>query len=262
MFEHSTSRFKVFCGHAVLALCLLLCQFGIGISGQDLGAERLFTHRIDGGLTVHTRGIGVDFQFGKYAGASKVRTVSLEIVSIKHEKEVKSYNPVYDQGRSYVYGKVNAFYAVRIGLGKRFVKTRKLRKGAVALGWRYAFGPVVGLVKPVYLEIGYPTIPYDYVVSERYDPEDHGIVNIYGRSSGLNGLLEMTVHPGGFAQLALDFEYGGEREVLRMISVGVNLDAYLVAAPIMAERFEQNSRLFFTLFAQWNMGRQRELGGS
>ena len=273
MFEHSASRFNLFAFRIFCVACLSLAQFvlcgTVGLAGlyaQDLdgelGKERLFTHRIDGGLTLHTRGMGANLQLGKYAGISKIRTLTIEWVSIKSEKEIKSYNPVYDQGKSYVYGKVNAFYAVRIGLGKRHINTRKMRNGAVALGWRYAFGPVIGLVKPVYLEIGYPSIPYDYVVSERYDPDKHGIENIYGRSSGLNGLLEMGVHPGGFGSVALDFEYGGRREMLRMISIGANLDFYPVAAPIMADRFEQNSRLFFTLFAQWNMGRQRELGGS
>ena len=258
MFKRSTFLSAQF---FIALLMPLACAFegGLGLSAQELAPELLFSHRIEGGLTLHTRGMGANLQFGKDAGARKIRTVLLDVVSVKHEKEIRSYNPVYDQGRSYVYGKVNAFYAVRIGLGTRHISTRKFRNGAVALGWHWSAGPVVGLVKPVYLEIGYPGIPYDYVVTERYDPDEHGIEDIYGRSSSLNGLLELTVHPGAFARCAIDFEYGSERDVVRMLSVGATLDFYPVAAPIMAERFEQNSHIFFTLFAHWNMGRQREL---
>ena len=148
------------------------------------------------GLSLHTRGTGGHIELGAYRGVGKVNTWSFEVVSMKHPKEVRSFNPVYDQGKSYVFGKVNSAYVARLGWGKRTVVTPKLRNGAVAIGWKYAFGPALGLVKPVYLEIGYPDIPYSYLLIERYDPAVHGTDDIYGRAGALNGILEMVPVPG------------------------------------------------------------------
>ena len=146
---------------------------------------------------------------------------------------------------------------VRLGWGKRTIATPKLRNGAVAIGWKYALGPSLSLTKPVYLEIGYPDIPYSYVLIERYDPAIHGTDDIYGRAGALNGILELTPQPGAFARVAVDFEYGSGREYLRTASVGVNLDAFLTPVEIMAASTGQNDRFFLTLFVHWSFGRQQ-----
>ena len=102
-------------------------------SGED-EPETVFTHRVETGLSLHTRGMGVHVERGTYRGVGKVRTWSFEIVSMKHPKEVRSFNPVYDQGKSYVFGKVNNAYIARLGWGNRTIATPKLRNGAVAIG--------------------------------------------------------------------------------------------------------------------------------
>ncbi len=244
-----------------MAIALLLCTAPV-VSGQEAGRggdkpETVFTHRWEMGMTLHTRGMGAHVELGTYRGVGKVSTWSLEVASMKHPKEVRSFNPVYEQAKSYVFGKVNAAYMARLGWGKRTIATPKLRNGAVAIGWKYAFGPCVALTKPVYLEIGYPDIPYSYVLIERYDPSIHGTDDIYGRAGALNGILEMRPQPGAFARVAIDFAYGGQREFLRTASVGANLDAFLTPVEIMAPSTGQNDRLFLTLFVHWSFGRQQ-----
>jgi hypothetical protein len=226
-------------------------------SASDDAPKTVFTHRYEAGLTLHTRGMGGILERGKYRGVGKVSTWSLELASMKHAKEVRSYNPVYEQAKSYVFGKVNSLYLLRLGWGKRTVATPKLRNGGVAVGWHFAFGGALGLTKPIYLEIGYPNIPYTYLLTERYDPEEHGTDDIYGRAGMLNGILELTPHIGGFVRAAADFEYGGEREVLRTLSIGAQLDAFPSRITIMADEFNQNDRFYLTLFVHWTVGRQK-----
>lgn len=248
-------------------LCTLLCVcaghlgFGQGLSDPSASEEEapktVFTHRLETGLTLHTRGMGVHLERGTYRGIGKVRTWSLEVVSMKHPKEVRSFNPVYDQGKSYVFGKVNSAYIARLGWGKRTVATPKLRSGAVAMGWKYAFGPALALSKPVYLVIGYPDIPYRYLLTERYDPDIHGTGDIYGRAGPLNGLLEVVPTPGAFARVAADFEYSGTQSSLRTLSIGLNLDVFATPVVIMAPQFDQNDAFFLTLFVHWSFGRQQ-----
>ncbi len=247
----------------LFALCLALPLSSAAQVGNDAGAgeeegpKTVFTHRFEAGLSLHTRGMGGVLQRGKYRGVGKVSTWTLELVSMKHAKEVRSFNPVYEQARSYVFGKVNALYLMRLGWGKRTVATPKLRNGGVSVGWHYSFGGVLGLTKPVYLEIGYPNIPYTYLLTERYDPEIHGTDDIYGRAGALNGILELTPHPGAFIKAAADFEYGGRREDLRTLSVGAQLDVFPSRIVILAQEFDQNERFYLTLFAYWTFGRQK-----
>ena len=247
------------CGVAV-CICFLVApgsHFGQGEAEDEDVPKTVFTHRYEAGLQLHTRGMGGILERGAYRGVGKVSTWSLELVSMKHPKEVRSYNPVYEQAKGYVFGKVNALYMLRLGWGQRTIATPKLRNGGVSVGWHYAVGGTLGLTKPIYLEIGYPDIPYTYLLTERYDPDEHGTDDIYGRAGVMNGILELTPHPGGFARVAADFEYGGPREVLRTVSVGAQLDAFFNRIVIMSSEFDQNSRLFLTLFAHWTFGRQK-----
>jgi hypothetical protein len=247
------------CGLMVLlGFCVSAgAQSNVGFNADEEGPKTTFTHRYEAGISLHTRGMGGILERGAYRGVGKVSTWSIEGVSMKHPKEVRSFNPVYEQAKGYVYGKVNSLYILRLGWGKRTVATPKLRNGGVSMGWHFSFGPALGLTKPVYLEIGYPNIPYRYLLTERYDPEEHGTDDIYGRAGSLNGILEVTPHPGAFIRAALDFEYGGTRESLRMLSVGAQLDAFPNRITIMAAEFNQNQRLYLTLFAHWTMGRQK-----
>ncbi len=224
---------------------------------DDSAPKTVFTHRYEAGVSLHTRGMGGIVERGKYRGVGKLSTWSVGFTSMKHAKEVRSFNPAYDQARSYVFGKVNALYILRLGWGKRTVASPKLRNGGVSVGWHYSFGAALGLTKPVYLEIGYPQIPYTYLLTQRYDPAEHGTDDIYGRAGAMNGILELKPHPGGYFRAAADFEYGRERETLRMLSVGVQVDAFLSRVVIMAEEFGQNDRLYLTLFAHWTLGRQK-----
>ena len=197
---------------------------------------------------MHSNGLGAYFNWGVYRGAKKVYTLGIDALYMKHEKEVKSFNPVYEDSRSYVYGKLNNFYVLRPSVGIKKIVTEKLRRSGVQVGYSLQFGPSLGITKPVYLEIGYPSIPYEYVSVEKYDPEQHFFDDIYGRASGLNGLNELKLFPGAFAKFALNFEYSNEKDRLKGLEAGVALDAYPQRIPIMAETVENNNRQYFLTF--------------
>ena len=87
-------------------------------------------------------------------------------------------------------------------------------------------------------------------------PKYHFSDNIYGRAAWSNGLDQLTVVPGLHVSYALDFEYGNERFQQRSLSAGIACDAFLNPPEIFAEGFEQNPRLFVTLFATFELGRK------
>lgn len=213
------------------------------------------TDEIHLGALFHTQGIGVTMRRGFYRNAFSVRSFGADLSFFRHPKEIKTSNPVYENGRPYIYGKQNTLQVLRLWFGGHSLKTEKLRKDAVRFSTAWKAGFSIGVMKPVYLEIGYPDIPYDYVATERYNPQEHYSDNIYGQAPWSNGLDELSLTPGMHASYALEFEYGNERFIPKSLTAGVAADAFLTAPEIFADRFEQNNRLFVTLFATIEFGR-------
>jgi len=235
----------------------------IGFAQSELYDEPviLYSHQIYGGFNVHTNGWGGSVTIGKYREAHKIWLYSFDAVGMKHEKEVKSFNPVYEQSKSYVYGKLNSFFILRPGVGQMRILTDKLRHSGVQVAYTWLVGFSAGITKPVYLEIGYPSIPYDYLAVEKYDPSKHYFDDIYGRASGINGLDEMKLHPGGFAKFAFNFEYSNEKDRLKGLEVGAVVDVFPTRIPIMAEKIGEldgvkNKNLFFSFYLNIFLGKK------
>lgn len=219
-------------------------------------ATIIYKKSVYGGIILHTNGWGGHLTFGKAKTAFKSRILQFEIVGMKHIKEVRSFNPYYDDSRSYVFGKLNTLTVFRPTIGQRYVKFDKIRKSGVAIGYNWRIGPALGFVKPVYLEIGQPeTPPYQRIVVEKYDPEEHTVDEIFGRASFLKGLNELRINPGIHGTFALNFEYDPERSGLKGIEVGMSVDYYpLEEVEIMA--FTENYNLFVNFYVNLQFGKK------
>lgn len=223
------------------------------------GPVVVYSQQHFGGLQLHTRGWGGTFTIGRYNGVKRVDFISLDAVGMKHEKEVKSFNPIYEDSKSYVYGKLNNFYVFRPGIGQKRTITPKLRANGVQVGYSWTLGPSLGVAKPVYLEIGYPSLPYDYLQVERYNPDEHYFDDIFGRAGGFHGLDKLKLHTGAFAKFALTFEYANTKDRLKGLEVGTSFDAYLTQIPIMASEVgdqegAKNKRLFQSFYVTLFIG--------
>lgn len=248
----------------ILALILAIPHIVRTQSEADLydGPVVVYSNQVFGGIHMHSNyGWGGTFTFGRYNGVNKVNFFSIDAISMKHEKEIKSFNPIYEESKSYVYGKLNNFYVIRPAFGRKVTATPKLRKSGVQFGYSWSLGPSLGLTKPVYLEIGYPSIPYEYLAVERYNPDEHYFDDIFGRASGFHGLDELRLHPGLFAKFALTFEYANEKDRLKGLEAGVAVDAFLDRVPIMADEVSgqegaTNKWLFPTLYLNLFIGKK------
>lgn len=245
----------------LIAVGLLVSLQTLAQNEHELYDEAVVLHnrQMYGGLHLHSGGLGAFFNVGKYQGASKLYFLGIDMLYMKHEKEVKSFNPIYEDSRSYVYGKMNNFYVIRPSIGIKKTISVKLRKSGVEVGYIFQFGPSLGLTKPVYLEIGYPSIPYEYLSVEQYDPEKHFFDDIYGKASGVNGLNQLKVHPGGFAKFAFTFEYSNEKDLMKGMETGVVVDLYARRIPILANTAsftDQNKSLFLNFYLNLFIGKK------
>jgi hypothetical protein len=219
----------------------------------DDEGRTLYDHEVYGGPVIHGDGWGGQLWYGRYRTAAIRDLFGVELVGMKHPKEVKSYNPYYEDSRGYFYGKRNSLLVLRPGYGRKYRLNEKIRKSGVEVNFIWSVGPSLALLKPVYLQIGYridgrETPPYDNIVEEKYDPDTHFANNIFGRASWFRGLGELRVQPGAFGRLALNFEYAGDNTGIRALEVGGTVDAYAERVPIMAEVDGVVNKQFFLEF--------------
>ncbi len=217
-----------------------------------------FKRELYGGAMIHGDGWGLNLYYARHRTAIDRSLYGLEIVGMKHPKEVKSFNPYYEESRGYFFGKSNALLIVRPTIGRKHQITDKIRRAGVEINYVWGIGPSIGLAKPVYLEIGRPdVVPYQEFVTERYDPAIHNVQNIYGRASWFRGFGEMAIYPGAFGRAGINFEYSGQTTGIKGLEVGVSLDAYPVKIPIMAELEDvRNKQFFFEFYLALQFGKK------
>ena len=207
----------------------------------------LYRSQRTGGLIMYSNGLGGNFYWGKHLDGFKRRMLGIEITTVKHPKEVKQYNPYYQDAKSYVFGKLNSVIALRPTYGFKFDKYDKLRENGVQVGYFIGGGPVIAFLKPIYLQImhfnddnnGNP-FNYDYIEAERYNPNQHSISNIYGRASNLKGIDELRLNVGIHLKAGAHFEYAPHKTKLRALEVGVAADIFPAPIEIMASETNQN----------------------
>ncbi|MCB0760821.1 MAG: hypothetical protein KDC12_04795 [Flavobacteriales bacterium] len=256
-------KFNKFTGLILFFLSVSLAGYAQSASEAtgDEGPTILYNQQMYGGIHLHSSGYGLNFTWGKYSTAHKIWLYSAEFLYMKHEKEVRSYNPTQPDAKSYVYGKLNSFFVLRPGIGRKKIVADKLRKSGVQIAYSYTLGPALGITKPVYLEIGVQETNYNTYVTERYDPDKHFFDDIYGRAPFINGITELSLYPGGFAKFAFNFEYANSKNRLKGLETGVALDAYFKRIPIMAENIGdlegvRNKQLFLNFYVNLFFGKK------
>lgn len=228
-------------------------------SVYDDAGRTLYAREIYGGPLIHGDGWGGTFQYGRYTTAKDRTLYGLDIVTMKHPKEIKSFNPSYQDARGYFYGKLNTLFIMRPTVGRKHRITEKLRKSGVEVNYVWGVGPSLGFLKPVYLQILSNESTFQSITTERYDPEKHFANNIYSRASWFKGLGETRIYPGAFGRFAFNFEYAGDNTGIRALEVGASLDAYAEVLPIMAdlEGMDSNKQFFLEFYLALEFGSKK-----
>jgi len=178
------------------------------------------------------------------------------LLEMKDSKEIKSINPFFTNTRSYYYGKLNAIYILRTGVGQQRMLNRKPYYGGVELRIFYSGGISAAFTKPVYLNIiKLDEGSYRYItVIERYNPDDHFPDNIYGRASFVKGFDKLSFYPGLYAKAGLSVDFGTLNQRPKIIEAGIALDAYPRGIPVMA--FRDPNQFFLTLYISFGIGKR------
>ncbi len=160
------------------------------------------------------------------------------------EEGVLVYNKhsIFSFGNPYVFGKINNFYQLTLGLGQQRILGQKGNKNGVSVSAVANGGLAIGLLRPYYLEVKDPMGGPNKTI--KYSETDKALfldqASIVGGGGLGKGWGEMKIQPGAFAKAALRFDYGRFNELVSGIEIGLSADFYGSKIRILADQKEKN----------------------
>lgn len=240
----------------VLSLIPSLLKAQDDIAFDSIADNVLFRKELSGSAIIHSNGWGLEFRIGQNRSVFNKFMFEANLLEMKDAKEIKSINPFFTNTKSYIYGKLNAMYILRAGVGQQYQLNRKPYSGGVELRLFYSGGLSVAFTKPVYLYIiTTDGSSFRYItVTEKYNPDNHFPDNIFGRASFTKGFNQLKPYPGAYAKAGLSIEFGTINQRPKIIEVGAALDVYAKPVPIMA--FKKPDQFFLTLYVSFGLGKR------
>lgn len=202
------------------------------------------------GLKLTTDGYGLSFEKGYAKSVKNATLFQLEITERKHQKEEKQSN-VFTQSSPLIYGKINFFYPVKLGVQKQFLLANKSNKNGVSITANVGGGISLGVLRAYEIEIDdLATGGRKFI---RYDSPDS---LIFSNPLGFNpsgpglgkGWNHLKVIPGFYVKPGVRFDYGRYNDLLTALEVGVIAEYYTKKIPQMIEN-KENSFFFGAYFA-------------
>ena len=214
----------------------------------------------------HTNGLSFGFSKGRSKSYYKTKYFGVEVGFTRHPKEtrqsgdsnVSAVSGTQFSG-SFVLGKQNSLFNVRMMWGTKYFISDKGGYRGVAVGYSYEYGPILALIKPYYLDIQYSNdanaVPVKYSEANRAIFLDNFSGNIIGASSVSKGWDSVKPLPGIHGKAALHFDFAATDEYVRALECGVMLDLYPKKVPIMID--VENRPFFLNVFANFMLGKRR-----
>ena len=212
--------------------------------------ENEFNNEFYGGLVFHSAGWGGSMTYSKYLTENKRSIIELDLVSIRHPKQVKTSGLLADN-KKFVYGKLNSAYNLRLGYGRKKVIANNSDQKSVEISLVYTGGFSIAALKPVYLNVA-SNVSITPVL-EKYNPDNHSITNIYGGAPNFTGLNEMRYIIGGYAKFGVIANYSPYQNYVRAIEAGISLDYFIEPLPLMA--FNEHKNIYPNVYLKFMFGR-------
>lgn len=205
------------------------------------------------GIKLTTDGYGISFEKGYAKSIRRATIFQLEITERKHQKETKQ-STLLASSSPIIYGKINFFYPVRLGVQQQFLLGNKSNKNGVSVTGNIGGGIAVGLLRPYEVEV-LKNGEYKFV---RYESED-SLLFVNGPISSGPGLSQgwshMKVTPGLYIKPAVRFDYGRYNELVSAIEGGLTAEFYSKKIPQMV--YNKERQFFFSAYVSILFGKRK-----
>ena len=225
------------------------------IKQEEEGVIKYKKHTVFG-VKLTTDGYGGFLEIGRAQSVKRGLLFQLDIGERKHPKENKQ--SVYQNTSPEIFGKLNFFYPVKLGVQKQFLLGNKGNKNGVSITGNVGGGFIAGLLRPYMVQVerasGLVYIRYDSPDStDRADfisPATH-----VGGPSLSTGWKYLSVTPGIYLKPAVRFDYGKYNEMVSAIEVGLTGEFYTKKIPQVA--FNKEKQFFFSAYVSVLFGRRK-----
>jgi hypothetical protein len=227
------------------------------------------------GFKLTNDGYGGFFEIGRAKSINKALLFQLEITERKHPKEEKQTNIAIPTS-SFIYGKINYMYPVKIGVQQQILLGNKTNKNGISVTGNFGGGISLALLRPYNLEINNLSKGNRKLL--RYQSTDSTLISNTGQASFVadsvlftNGSLlsflqvsgsglgkgwgQMKVTPGLYAKAALRFDYGKYNEMLNALEVGVTGELYSKKIPQLV--YTKPAQYFVNIYVSIMFGKRK-----
>ena len=205
------------------------------------------------GMKLTTDGYGMFFEKGYAKSIKQANLFQLEFSERKHRKEEKQSNP-YAPTAPIIYGKLNYFYQLKLGMQRQFLLGNKSNKNGVSITGNVGGGLTLAFLRAYEVEVD-KNGDRTYV---RYDsPDSLLFVNgpFYGGPTFGIGWNHMKVIPGLYLKPALRFDYGRYNDLVSAIEVGLNAEFYAKKIPQML--YNKQEQFYFGAYFALVFGKRK-----
>ncbi|OJV17640.1 MAG: hypothetical protein BGO21_01120 [Dyadobacter sp. 50-39] len=172
----------------------------------------------------------------KMFGKNAYRYLALELVNVKHPKELSTQDFV--TGARLVYGKQNYLFVLRPEYGREIALFSRQDDEGISISGILAAGPSLGFEKPYMVQYQGSD---GRVTTQPFDPNRAG--DIIGAGSFFQGFGKSKVVPGLHIKTAMSFELSAFRDNVTGVEVGIIAEAFSRKITIMADA---QNKAFFT----------------
>lgn len=172
----------------------------------------------------------------KMFGKNAYRYLALELVNVKHPKELSTQDFV--TGARLVYGKQNYLFVLRPEYGREIALFSRQDDEGISISGIVAAGPSLGFEKPYMVQYQGSD---GRVTTEPFDPNKAG--DIIGAGSFFQGFGKSKVVPGLHIKTAMSFELSAFRDNVTGVEIGFIAEAFSRKITIMADA---QNKAFFT----------------
>lgn len=184
------------------------------------------------------------------------RMYEINVGSLKHFKESSVLNQRIGNATPYIFGKINRLYAIRPMYGYSITLAEKVSKSSVGVEVFGGMGPIIGLLKPIYVDIDqYDSLnSNNYItISAKYNPDKMNQNSIIGYSSFGKGINETKIVTGIAFKSGVSFNWGYYRSDFKSLELGVMVDYFPSAPNLMV--YTKNKTLFSSFYISFALGK-------
>ncbi|MFD2573900.1 hypothetical protein ACFSUS_24905 [Spirosoma soli] len=209
------------------------------------------------GITTNTNsGIIGGFSFrqskmlsGSLFGLPQYRYLSVELVNVKHPKEIQS--SLNSVGSRFIEGKENYLFVLRPQYGREVKLFQRSADEGIAVSGILAAGPSIGIIKPYYLEVTYANSTRSVPASEVNGLTTSSGESVTGAGGFFQGLGQSKLTVGLNVKAALSFELSAFRNNTTGVEIGFLAEAFpnkvlIIPNTDPTRSREDGNRNFFT----------------